>query len=263
MSLKDKITILIGGKPAKDLPVGIGNDGAVAMKTAQTELPGDEFRRKLSELNKREAQHRAEREKATHLKELASKTVARERAELEGRDSAEILAVLARHQEDERIADRAIQKVKDEIINLFVPEWKRIKAIRHAAWLKIHAEKIEPLSQRIDDAFINDVLNEQSEAYRDMVRIDAEIDSFNELAKKYKMPGNLFILNTEKMVGPYEAAVREASNLCVRSCNQANKKINFTLDAKASKASDHAKKLERARQMSSWLPDKYSNLPQL
>jgi hypothetical protein len=260
MSLKDKITILIGGKPAKDLPVGIGNDGAVAIRAVQAELPDDEFRRTLSELNKRISQHETERANAARAKELASKTAGREDAE---RNSKNPQQIISEYQEDERKADRAIQKVKDEIINLFMPECQRIKAIRHAVWLKIHAEKIEPASQRIDDVFINDVLNEQSEAYREMVRIDAGIDSFNELAKQYKMPGNLFILNTEKMVGPYEAAVREASNLCLRSCNQANKKINFTLDAKASKAFEHAKKLERARQMSPWLPDKYSNLPQI
>jgi hypothetical protein len=259
MNLKDKITVLIGGKPAKDLPVGIRQDGVVAVMPSQTELPEVEFRRKLAGLNKREAEFKTVKEKAERMIQLAGTKEARERAELDGKAQQKIIAGF---REEVRTADRASQLLKDERINLFLTECERIKAIRHVVWLKIHAEMIEPLGQRIDDAFINDVLNEQSEVYQEMVRIDAEIDSFNELAKQHKTPGNLFIPNTEKMVGSYEAAVREASNLGLRRWDKANKKINFTLDAKASKASEHAKKLERAQQMSSWLPDKYSNLPQ-
>jgi hypothetical protein len=260
--VRNKITVLIGGKPAKELPVGIGQDGAVAIRPAQTELPGDEFRRKLAELNKREAQHRTEKEKATRLKELANKGAARERAELDGQNPAEIQAGF---QNEEREADRALQIVKDERFNLFSVERERIRASRHAAWLKVHADMITTLTSQIANAvvsektelgFIDAVLSEHSEAHQKMVRIDAEIDSFNELAKDHKMAGNLFIPVADKVLGHFEAEVRKTLTLALRRVEATIKKINSVFDARASEAFARSKKLERQKQGPGWIPDK-------
>jgi hypothetical protein len=270
MSLKDKITILIGGKPAKDLPVEIGQDGVIAMRASQTEIPGDEFRRKLSELDTLEAQHRAEKEKATHLKELASKTAGREEAQRNGKDPQQ---VIAGYEDAERKHDRAIQIIKDKISKLFLPECERFKAGRHAKWPKIHADMVNSLKFQISDAIFSGTklqdlakltcLNEESEAYKEMARFDIEVDSCNKLAKEHRMPGNLFIPDTLKMLGPYKAAVGECFAALKRRSDAVFGKFTSDFDAKASEESERAKKLERAREMSSWLPDKYSNLPQI
>jgi hypothetical protein len=260
-AMKDKLVEWVGGQPAKDSSVETGQDGPVAMQS-QTELPGTEFMRTLAELNKREAQHAAEKEKATRLKELASKGAAREREELAGKDPAEILAVRAGHQEDEKKADRAIQIVKDERSNLFSAECERIKAIRNAVWLKFPAEMIKSLKSQIVDASISEkqvqglsitCFSEKSEAYKEMTRVDTGIDSFNELAKENKMSDNSFVPKTLKMVGPYEAEVSKTIFDFKRRSEDVVKKFTSASQARASEASERAKQLERQNQSSGWI----------
>jgi hypothetical protein len=269
MNLKDKITVLIGGKPAKDLPIGIGQDGVVATRSSQMELPGDEFRRKLSELNKREAEFKAVKEKAERMIQLAGTKEAGERAELDGKDQQKIIAGI---REEIKTADRTLQLLKDERINLFFTECDRIKASRHAVWVRVHAEMIKSLKSQMADVVVSEqidrdlritCLSDQSEAFKEMKRFDGDVDSFNALAKENKMPDNSFVSQTLKMVGPYEAAFSETIARGHRNYDALTKIGNSVLAARASAASERAKQLERARQTSPWLDDKYSNLPQL
>ncbi|HXN99290.1 MAG TPA: hypothetical protein VN881_09475 [Candidatus Acidoferrales bacterium] len=260
--VKDKMTVLIGGKPAKDLPVAIGQDGVVASRLSQTESPSEDFRRKVDESGRREEQHRAEKEKATRLKELASKAQAREQAELNGNNSAEIIAGFQQHEKD---ADREIQIEKDAQFNLFSAERERIRASRHAVWLELYANMIAPLYSQISEtiasekpelAFIDNVLSEHSQARKDIVRVDTEIDSFNQLAKDNKMAGNLFIPGTEKLSGSYEAEVDKTLSLALRRVETTIKKISSAFKAKAAAAAARAKELERHQRSSGWIPGK-------
>jgi hypothetical protein len=268
MSLRDKIIVLTGGKPAKDLPVGIGNDGAVAIKATQTELPGDEFRRKLTELSKREAEFKAVKEKAERMIQLAGTKEARERAELDGKDQQKMIAGI---REEVKTADRALQLLKDQRINLFLAECERIKATRHVVWARVHAEMIKSLKSQMADVVVAEqvdrdlritCLSDQSEAFKEMKGFDGDIDSFNALAKENKMPDNSFVPKTLKMVGSYEAAFSESVARGFRNFDAFIKKGNSVLTARAFAASERAKQLERARETSPWLPDKYSNRPE-
>jgi hypothetical protein len=267
--LKDKIAVLVGGKLAKDLPVEMGQDGAVAIRTSQAELPGDEFRRKLTDLNKREAEFKTVKEKAERMVQLAGTKEARERAELDRQNQQKIIAGI---REEVKTADRALQLLKDERINLFFTECERIKAIRNAVWVKVHAEMIKSLKSQMADVIVSEqidrdlritCLSDQSEAFKEMKRFDGDVDSFNALAKENKMPDNSFVSQTLKMVGPYEAAFSETISRGHRNYDALTKIGNSVLAARASAASERAKQLERARQMPGWLPDKYSNLPQI
>jgi hypothetical protein len=252
--VKDKITVLIGGKPAKELPVGIGEDGVVATKPSRTELPGDGFRKKVLDLNKHEAELREVKEKAERMIHLACTKEARERAELDGKDQPKIIAGL---REEVKTADRALQRLKDDRFNLFSVERERIGAIQHAAWLIIHADLIEPLlNSQITDALIDAVVSEKSEAHQEMIRIDMEIDSFNTLAKDNGIPSNLHVPIAEKMLGRYELQARQASDLDLRRRQKANNKIHSAFDTRASQALARAKELERHQRSAGWIPGK-------
>jgi hypothetical protein len=197
----------------------------------------DEFKKRVGEINKRISQHETEKQKAVRMKELAGKTAGRDDAERNGKDPQQ---VIFGHQEEERKADRAIQIEKDSKFNSFSTERERIKAERHAAWLKAYADMIEPLNSQIADAlssektelgFIDNVLSDHSEAHKEMARVDTQIDSFNQFGKDNKIAGNLFIPVAEKLLPQYENEVRKTLNLTLRRFEATIKKISAAFDA--------------------------------
>jgi hypothetical protein len=174
-----------------------------------------EFETEISELNKQEEQFKTAKDNAARRKSLASTQQERNHAEVEGKDSAAIIAGFATQ---EKTADRGIQVVKDKKFNRFSVERERIRAERTAVWLKVHRSLIEPLPSQIIQAltsvkteleFIDVLLSEQSDAYKEMNGSDAEIDLFNRLATDNRMPGNISIPVNEKLLGQYENEIRK------------------------------------------------------
>jgi hypothetical protein len=63
---------------------------------------------------------------------------------------------------------------------------------------------------------------------------DTEIDLFNRLAKDNKMPGNVFISVTEKLLGQYENEVRKISTVIIRRFEASIKRVNTAFEKRAS-----------------------------
>jgi len=199
-----------------------------------------EFEMEINELNKEEEQLRTAKDNASRRKSLASTQRERDHADLEGKDSAAIIAGFATQ---EKAADRGIQVVKDKKFNRFSVERERIRADRNAVWLKVHHDLIEPLPSQITHAltsekteleFIDILLSEESDAYKEMKGIDTEIDLFNQLTTDNKMPGNVFISVTEKLLGQYENEVRKVSTIIIRRFEASIKKVNTAFETRAS-----------------------------
>jgi|HubBroStandDraft_6_1064221.scaffolds.fasta_scaffold151218_1 hypothetical protein len=199
-----------------------------------------EFETEISELNKQEEQFKTAKDNAARRKSLASTQQERNHAEVEGKDSAAIIAGFATQ---EKTADRGIQIVKDKKFNRFSIERERIRADRTAVWLKVHRSLIEPLPSQIIQAltsekteleFIDVLLSEESDAYKEMKGIDTEIDLFNQLTTDNKMPGNVFISVTEKLLGQYESEVRKVSTIIIRRFEASIKTVNTAFEARAS-----------------------------
>ena len=199
-----------------------------------------EFEMEINELNKEEERLRTAKDNASRRKSLASTQRERDHADLEGKDSAVIIAGFATQ---EKTADRGIQVVRDKKFNRFSVERERIRADRNSAWLKVHRSLIEPLPSQIIQAltsekteleFIDILLSEESDAYKQMKGIDTEIDLFNRLTTDNKMPGNVFISVTEKLLGQYESEVRKVSTIIIRRFEASIKKINAAFEARAS-----------------------------
>jgi hypothetical protein len=199
-----------------------------------------EFEMEINELNKEEEQLRTAKDNASRRKSLASTQRERDHADLEGKDSAAIVAGFATQ---EKTADRGIQVVKDKKFNHFSVERERIRADRNAVWLRVHHDLIEPLPSQITHAltsekteleFIDILLSEESDAYKEMKGIDTEIDLFNQLTTDNKMPGNVFISVTEKLLGQYESEVRKVSTIIIRRFEASIKKVNTAFEARAS-----------------------------
>jgi hypothetical protein len=199
-----------------------------------------EFETEISELNKQEEQFKTAKDNAARRKSLASTQQERNHAEVEGKDSAAIIAGFATQ---EKAADRGIQVVKDKKFNRFSVERERIRADRNAVWLKVHHDLIEPLPSQITHAltsekteleFIDILLSEESDAYKEMKGIDTEIDLFNQLTTDNKMPGNVFISVTEKLLGQYESEVRKVSTVIIRRFEASIKKVNTAFETRAS-----------------------------
>ena len=198
-----------------------------------------EFEMEINELNKQEEQLKKDKDNAARRKSLASTQHERNHAEVEGKDSEVIIAGFATQ---EKTADRGIQVVKDKKFNRFSVERERIRSDRNAVWLKVHHDLIEPLPSQIIQAltseemeldFIDILLSEKSEAYKEMNATDMEIDLFNRLALDNKMPGNVFIPVTEKLLGQYENEVRKVSTIIIRRFEASIKKINTAFEARA------------------------------
>ena len=199
-----------------------------------------EFETEINEYNKQEEQFKTAKDNAARRKSLASTQRERDHADLEGKDSAAIIAGFATQ---EKAADRGIQVVKDKKFNRFSVERERIRADRNAVWLKVHHDLIEPLPSQITHAltsekteleFIDILLSEESDAYKEMKGIDTEIDLFNQLTTDNKMPGNVFISVTEKLLGQYENEVRKVSTIIIRRFEASIKKVNTAFETRAS-----------------------------
>jgi hypothetical protein len=199
-----------------------------------------EFEMEINELNKQEDQFKTAKDNATRRKSIASTQHERNHADVEGKDSEAIIAGFATQ---EKTADRGIQVVKDKKFNRFSVERDRIRAHRVAIWLKVHGELIAPLNAQITHAltsekteleFIDILLSEQSDAYKEMNDLDTEIDLFNRLATDNKMPGNVFVPVTEKLLGQYENEVRKVSTIIIRRFEASIKKVNAAFEARAS-----------------------------
>jgi hypothetical protein len=198
------------------------------------------FETEISELNKQEEQFKTAKDNAARRKSLASTQQERNHAEVEGKDSAAIIAGFATQ---EKTADRGIQVVKDKKFNRFSVERERIRADRNSVWLKVHRSLIEPLPSQIIHAltsekteleFIDILLSEESDAYKEMKGIDTEIDLFNQLTTDNKMPGNVFISVTEKLSGQYENEVRKVSTVIIRRFEASIKRVNTAFEKRAS-----------------------------
>jgi len=200
----------------------------------------NDFQTEINELNKQEEQLKTTKDTVARRKSLASTQDARNHAEVEGKDADAIIAGFATQ---EKTADRGLQMVKEKKFSRFSVERERIRADRNAAWLKVHSELIEPLPSRISQAvtsekaeldFIENLLSGDSDAYKEMNHIDSEIDLFNRLARDTKMPGNVFISVTEKLLGQYENEVRKVSTVIIRRFEASIKKVNTAFEARAS-----------------------------
>jgi hypothetical protein len=199
-----------------------------------------EFEMEINKLNKEEEQLRTAKDNASRRKSLASTQRERDHADLEGKDSAAIIAGFATQ---EKTHDRGLQILRDKKFNRFSIERERIRADRNAVWLKVHHDLIEPLPSQITHAltsekteleFIDILLSEESDAYKEMKGIDTEIDLFNRLTTDNKMPGNVFISVTEKILGQYENEVRKVSTIIIRRFEASIKKVNTAFEARAS-----------------------------
>jgi hypothetical protein len=67
-----------------------------------------------------------------------------------------------------------------------------------------------------------------------MNRLDTEIDLFNRLAIDNKMPGNVFIPVTEKLLEQYANEIRKVSTIIIRRFEGSIQKINAAFEARAS-----------------------------
>jgi hypothetical protein len=199
-----------------------------------------EFEMEIKELNKQEGQFKTAKDNAARRRSLASTQNERNHAEVEGRDSEAIIAGFATQ---EKTAERGIQIVKDKKFNRFSVERERVRADRAAVRLLVHHALIEPLPSQIIQAltsekteleFIDVLLSEQSDAYKEMNATDTEIDLFNRLATDNKMPGNVFIPVTEKLLGQYENEVGKVSTIIIRRFEASIKKINAAFEIRAS-----------------------------
>ena len=199
-----------------------------------------EFETEINEYNKQEEQFKTAKDNAARRKSLASTQRERDHADLEGKDSAAIIAGFATQ---EKAADRGIQVVKDKKFNRFSVERERIRTNRTAVWLKVHHDLIEPLpaqityaltSEKTELEFIDILLSEHSDAYKEMNHIDTEIDLFNRLATDNKMPANLYVPVTEKLLGQYENEIRKVSTVIIRRFEASIKKVNSAFEARAS-----------------------------
>jgi len=181
----------------------------------------NEFESEINEFNKQEGQLKTAKDNEARRKSLASTQPERNHAEVEGKDSEAIIAGFATQ---EKTADRGMQVLKDKKFNRFSVERERIRSERNAVWLKVHHALIEPLPSQIIHAltsenteleFIDILLSEESDAYKEMKGLDTEVDLFNRLATDNKMPGNVFISVTEKLLGQYENEVRKVSTIII------------------------------------------------
>jgi hypothetical protein len=101
----------------------------------------------------------------------------------------------------------------------FSGERARIDARIHATWGRIHAEKIPSLESQIVQVFsgskedrikfIQNLFSENSEAHKEMVSVDANIDAFNELVSQNKV-SNFRIPVDNKLLSRYKAALNKA-----------------------------------------------------
>ena len=141
----------------------------------------------FNELNKQEGQFKTARDNAARRKAKANTQGELNRADVEGKDSGTIIAGFATQ---EKTADRGMQVVKDKKFNRFSVERDRIRSDRTAVWLKVYHDLIEPLPSQIIQAltseemeldFIEILLSENSDAYKEMNGTDTEIDLFNRL----------------------------------------------------------------------------------
>ncbi len=199
-----------------------------------------EFEKEINELNKQDGHLKTARDNAARRKSLAGTQLERNHAEVEGKDSEAIIAGFAA---EEKTADRGIQVVKDKKFNRFSTERDRIRADRTSVWLKVHRALIEPLPSQIIHAltsekteleFIDVLLSEGSNAYKEMKGLDTEVDLFNQLATDNKMPGNVFLPVAEKLLGQYENEVRKVSTIIIRRFEASIKKINAAFETRAS-----------------------------
>ena len=89
-------------------------------------------------------------------------------------------------------------------------------------------------SEEMELDFIEILLSENSDAYKEMNGTDTEIDLFNRLALDNKMPGNVFIPVAEKLLQQYETEVRKVSTIIIRRFEASIKKVNAAFETRAS-----------------------------
>jgi hypothetical protein len=237
---RTNLIVMIGGKPAKELPVSIARDGALAKRAElKANLSLDpEFEKKLEESNKEERQLSVEKEDATRRKELANTKRKREDADLAKQNPLEIIAGFAK---EEKQADRGLQRLKEGNNNLFSTESERLKLVSITVRQKNNRTIIVPIGQMVDNLekvaleSIERLSTDHSEvedALSDTKQLEDTIIYLNVLAEKNRIPRNLRMPESDRPLRILEAEVQKSFVDASRRLEAVMKKTIAALEAK-------------------------------
>jgi len=177
------LIVMIGGKPAPELPVSIARDAALAKRAEASALAAGEFRKKAKGVR----QHKvAILKRITDVEdELKNKQAHRGAIKAVGKDPEQEIKAL---ESEKRNLEGQLQLVNQEIQTIFAEEQKRITSGIAASWKDNYERVSDPRKLQIETAIaqIKSVLNElrqhgDSSHTAVATQSDAEVDAFNRL----------------------------------------------------------------------------------